>query len=109
MPTATKLCWTIVLMTAIGGPFGIFLGARHGRECFNQGEREGFMRGRADRHPDGLPNRWGNLPYTQGSLDAEARMQHEAVEQGFAQFIDEFFFWKGDGQKFPKAEPNNER
>lgn len=46
--------------------------------------------------PHGEPNSLGNLPYSQGSLDAERMMQITAVKNGVAHWEGEngeFFVW----------------
>lgn len=78
---------------------GCVLSARHG---YRIGEREGFDSA-AKRYYDGAVNAFGNLPYTQGSLDAERRMQLEAVRVGAARIdsdgkngVTASFVWKNE-------------
>ena len=60
-----------------------------------------------DCGPSGKVNKHGNYPYTQGSLDAERRMQTDAVELGHAHWegeLNEFFVWNGHAQRFPRIQ-----
>lgn len=103
--------WRIACGVLIGAAImGSLHAYEQGKRDFDQQAWEdGRIYGRMHDNQHGSVNAQGNLPYTQGSLDAEARMQFEAVGRGFAEWADFHgqpgFRWKGDTQTFPKAEP----
>lgn len=81
----------------------------------------GYLRG-VSVWPQGPTNQWGNLPYTQGSLDCEYAMQHLAVKFGAAHWeydgprengdgvLFQYFVWDGDPlkQQFRRIPENPE-